>query len=76
MKRFQAEAQASHHSAHMHIITVYDFGVTGKTISLFIVMDYLEGRALSEIVRTWGQLSIERCLKITGSNFGRARTRS
>lgn len=64
MRRFQAEAQASHHLAHMHIITVYDFGVTEDN-QPFIVMDYLEGRALSEIVRTWGQLSIERCLKIT-----------
>jgi len=64
MRRFQAEAQASHHLAHQHIITVYDFGSTEDN-QPFIVMDYLEGRALSEIVRTWGQLSIERCLKIT-----------
>ncbi len=63
MRRFQAEAQASHHLAHSHIITVYDFGLTDDN-QPFIVMDYLEGRALSEIVRTWGQLSIERCLKI------------
>lgn len=63
MRRFQAEAQASHHLAHPHIITVYDFGLTEDN-QPFIVMDYLEGRALSDIVRTWGQLSIDRCLKI------------
>lgn len=64
MRRFQAEAQASHHLAHPHIITVYDFGITEDN-QPFIAMDYLEGRALSEIVRTWGQLSIDRVLKIT-----------
>lgn len=64
MRRFQAEAQASHHLAHPHIITVYDFGITEDN-QPFIAMDYLEGRALSEIVKTWGQLSIDRVLKIT-----------
>lgn len=64
MRRFQAEAQASHHLAHPHIITVYDFGITEDN-QPFIAMDYLEGRALSDIVRTWGQLSIDRVLKIT-----------
>jgi serine/threonine protein kinase len=63
MRRFQAEAQASHHLAHPHIITVYDFGLTEEN-QPFIIMDYLEGRALSDIVRTWGQLSIDRCLSI------------
>lgn len=63
MRRFQAEAQASHHLAHQNIITVYDFGLTEDN-QPFIIMDYLEGRALSEIVRTWGQLSIDRCLSI------------
>lgn len=63
MRRFQAEAQASHHLAHQNIITVYDFGITEDN-QPFIIMDYLEGRALSEIVKTWGQLSIDRCLSI------------
>jgi len=63
MRRFQAEAQASHHLAHANIITVYDFGITEDN-QPFIIMDYLEGRALSEIVKTWGQLSVDRCLSI------------
>lgn len=63
IRRFQAEAQASHHLAHPHIITVYDFGITEDN-QPFLVMDYLEGRALSEIIKTWGQLEVNRCLKI------------
>lgn len=63
MRRFQAEAQASHHLAHQNIITVYDFGITEDN-QPFIIMDYLEGRPLSDIVKTWGQLSIDRCLSI------------
>lgn len=63
IRRFQAEAQASHHLAHPHIINVYDFGITEDN-QPFLVMDYLEGRSLSEIIKTWGQLEVNRCLKI------------
>lgn len=63
IRRFQAEAQASHHLAHPHIINVYDFGVTEDN-QPFLVMDYLEGRSLSDIIKTWGQLEVNRCLKI------------
>jgi serine/threonine protein kinase len=38
MRRFQAEAQASHHLAHPNIITVYDFGITEEN-QPFIIMD-------------------------------------
>ncbi|HEY9787958.1 MAG TPA: serine/threonine-protein kinase [Candidatus Obscuribacterales bacterium] len=63
IRRFQAEAQSSSHLTHPHIITVYDFGITENS-QPYMVMEYLEGRPLSEIIRTWGQLDVERCMKI------------
>lgn len=63
MRRFQAEAQASHHLSHPHIITVYDFGITEDNQPC-IVMDYLEGRNLSEIINNWGQMDVNRCIHI------------
>lgn len=63
LRRFQAEAQASHHLSHQHIITTYDFGITEENQPC-LVMDLVEGRTLAEVIKTWGKLDPHRCIMI------------
>lgn len=64
VKRFQQEGRATCKLNHPHIITVYDFGISQQTGQPFIVMDYLQGVPLSDIIKQEGQVSVERALKI------------
>ena len=48
--RFRAEAKASANLNHPNIITTYDFGFDGDR--LYIVMEYIAGSDLKEIIRT------------------------
>ena len=54
VERFRREAQAAANLSHPNIVGVYDWGREGKTY--YIVMEYVEGRSLSEIIRTEGPL--------------------
>ena len=54
VERFRREAQAAANLSHPNIVGVYDWGREGKTY--YIVMEYVEGRSLSEIVRAEGPL--------------------
>jgi serine/threonine-protein kinase len=61
-KRFQQEARAAANLSHPNIVTVHDFGFhKGR---LFIVMEYLPGQNLKEIIRETGKFSIEEALRI------------
>jgi len=64
VKRFHQEGKAASKMNHPHVITVYDFGVTPTSGQPFIVMDYLLGTDLSQIIKEEGQLGVERSLKI------------
>jgi len=64
VKRFHQEGKAASKMNHPHVITVYDFGVTPTSGQPFIVMDYLLGTDLSQIIKDEGQLGVERSLKI------------
>ncbi|MBU6452486.1 MAG: protein kinase [Cyanobacteria bacterium REEB67] len=64
VKRFHQEGKASSKFNHPHIITVYDFGVTPSSGQPFIVMDYLSGIALSDLIKNEGHLGVERSIKI------------
>ncbi|MEZ4488203.1 MAG: serine/threonine-protein kinase [Cyanobacteriota/Melainabacteria group bacterium] len=55
VKRFQREARAASSLTHQNIISVYDFGVSAEG-DAFIVMDYLEGRALDAMLDQGGPL--------------------
>lgn len=55
VKRFQREARAASSLTHQNIISVYDFGVSADG-DAFIVMDYLEGRALDAMLDQGGPL--------------------
>jgi Serine/threonine protein kinase len=50
VKRFTLEAQAVSRVSHPNIITFQDFGVTEEG-QPFLVMDYLEGRTLTEAIQ-------------------------
>jgi serine/threonine-protein kinase len=50
--RFRREAQAAANLNHPNIVGVYDWGQEGGTY--YIVMEFIDGRSLSEILRTQG----------------------
>jgi eukaryotic-like serine/threonine-protein kinase len=54
-KRFEIEARAAAKLKTKHAVQVYDFGLTDDGIP-YIVMEYLEGRSLSELLMDEGPL--------------------
>jgi serine/threonine protein kinase len=63
--RFKQEAQAATQLDHPNIIKVSGFGITsGEAPQPYIIMDYLEGNSLSELIKQKGQLPVSNCLKI------------
>ncbi len=63
VSRFSREAKALGHLSHPNTVKVFDDGVLEDN-SLFIAMEYLEGRNLNQIVRTGGPMPVERALPI------------
>lgn len=60
--RFRREAQAAANLAHPNIVNVYDIGeADGQP---FIVMEYVDGRSLKEIIREEGPLPVTRALDL------------
>src|SRR5215212_6051911 len=68
VERFRREAQAAANLNHPNIVAVYDWGEEGSTY--FIVMEYIDGRSLSQIVRDEGPLEPTRAAEITQSIAG------
>lgn len=62
-KRFQREARAASLLAHPHTIRVFDFGQT-KSGDLFLVMEYLTGRTLSQAITGDGPFQERRAIGI------------
>jgi predicted Ser/Thr protein kinase len=60
--RFKREAQAAASLSHPNIVAVYDTGVEGGTN--FIVMEYVEGRTLRDLLRIGGPPPAERAAAI------------
>jgi serine/threonine protein kinase len=63
MQRFQQEAQAASNIVHTNVITIYNFGITPEG-QPYLVMDYLEGTSLSELIAQSRFLSVERATNI------------
>src|SRR6476646_7488761 len=63
VERFRREAQAAANLNHPNIVAIYDWGQQSGTY--FIVMEYVEGRSLSDIIRTDGPLHPRRAAEIT-----------
>ncbi len=60
--RFKREARAAANLSHPNIVPVFDWGEDGGTY--FIVMEFIDGRPLSSILRSAGPLSAERTADI------------
>jgi eukaryotic-like serine/threonine-protein kinase len=60
--RFRREAQAAAGLNHPNIVSVYDTGDQGDVH--FIVMEYIEGRTLRDVIRSEGPLLPERAAEI------------
>lgn len=63
VERFRREAQAAANLNHPNIVAVYDWGRQGGTY--FLVMEYVEGRPLSDIIRAEGPLHPRRAAEVT-----------
>src|ERR1700691_6703724 len=62
VERFRREAQAAANLSHPHIVPVFDWGEDNGTY--FIVMEFIDGRPLSSILRTARPLSADRTADI------------
>ena len=63
VERFRREAQAAANLNHPNIVGIYDWGQENGTY--FIVMEYIEGRSLAEILRSEGPIDPDRAVEIT-----------
>src|SRR6516225_7007802 len=63
VSRFRREARAMSHLSHPNTVRVLLYGEL-EDGSLYIAMEYLEGRNLNQAVRTEGPMSVERALPI------------
>ena len=54
VERFRREAQAAANLNHPNIVAIYDWGQESGTY--FIVMEYVEGRSLRDLIRSEGTL--------------------
>lgn len=60
--RFRREAQSAASLSHPNIVSIYDVGKDGDTE--YIVMEYVEGRNLKEIIRDYAPLSTEQSINL------------
>ncbi|KLU61030.1 serine/threonine-protein kinase PrkC [Peptococcaceae bacterium CEB3] len=63
VKRFRREAQSAASLSHPNIVSIYDVGKDGNIE--YIVMEYVEGRDLKEIIREFAPLSPEQAINLT-----------
>lgn len=63
VKRFEQEARAASHLTHPNLVAVYDFGMGGGGAP-FLVMDYLDGTSLAELIGKEGFIDAPRALDI------------
>lgn len=62
VERFRREATAAANLSHPHIVGIYDWGQQGTTY--YLVMEYVEGRSLAEVLRAEGPLHPDRAATI------------
>jgi serine/threonine protein kinase len=64
VERFSVEAKTISRLSHPNILNITDFGQDSEG-TVFIVMEYIDGQPIKEIVELEGALSVERAVKIT-----------
>jgi beta-lactam-binding protein with PASTA domain/tRNA A-37 threonylcarbamoyl transferase component Bud32 len=63
VERFRREAQAAANLNHPNIVAIYDWGQESGTY--FIVMEYVQGRSLRDLIRSEGPLEAGQAADIT-----------
>lgn len=64
VQRFRAEAQAAAKLSHPNVVQVYDWGSADG--SYFMVMEYVRGRTLREVLATRGRLEPAQAAAVVG----------
>jgi serine/threonine protein kinase/tetratricopeptide (TPR) repeat protein len=62
--RFLGEARAAAHIRHPNVVRVFDFGEGEGASPPYIVMEYLEGPTLAEVIARHGRLRPDRALAV------------
>jgi serine/threonine-protein kinase len=62
VERFRREAQSAANLNHPNIVSLYDYGSDGGTY--YIVMEFIEGRSLADVIHAEGPLMPERAAEI------------
>lgn len=62
IRRFRREAQSAASLSHPNIVSIYDVGKDGDME--YIVMEYVEGRNLKEIIREYAPLSNDQTINL------------
>lgn len=63
VQRFTREAKAASRISHPHAISVTDFGESENGV-VYLVMEYLRGRTLKDVVRSGGPMTLARTVEI------------
>ncbi len=63
LARFQHEAKVACQLSHANIVVVHDFGMTDEKM-LYLVMDFVEGQTLGQILDDRASLPVERVIEI------------
>ena len=62
VQRFRREAQSAARLTHPNVVSVFDWGQEGSTY--FIVMEYVEGQSLAQVLRESGRMEPDRAATI------------
>jgi len=68
VERFRREAQAAANLNHPNIVGVYDWGQERGTY--YIVMEYVQGRSMADVLRSTGPLHADRAAQIAADVAG------
>src|SRR6266446_8131594 len=61
--RFSREAKAASRISHPHAVSVTDFGESENGV-VFLVMEYLDGKPLKEVIKSEGPMQLGRAVEI------------
>ncbi|MCL6453026.1 MAG: Stk1 family PASTA domain-containing Ser/Thr kinase [Alicyclobacillus sp.] len=64
IRRFRREAQSAASLSHPNIVNLYDVGVTEHN-EYYIVMEYVDGPTLKDVIRERGPLPVDEAVAIT-----------